>query len=157
MRCLDFGKRLPYARLFEERGCCLLAVDLVNDSADAKMDITGLALRNEAFDLVICYHVLEHVREDAVALKELHRVLKSTGTLIIQVPWFPHRDSTLEYEGSPFGPDDHVREYGQDLIEKIKAAGFQVALRNETDGLGAEEIERYGIAAAVSFICTKEE
>ncbi len=43
---------------------------------------------DDHFDLVEAEHVLEHLRDAFSAMKELHRILRSGGTLIIKVPHF---------------------------------------------------------------------
>lgn len=153
--CVDFGPRLPYEVIFREYGCQLLNVDLVMGEIDIRMDITNLAFKDNSLDLVICYHVLEHVPQDLSALSELHRVLRPSGELLLQVPWDPRKKVTLEYSGRDWEPKDHVREYGYDILEKIAEAGFDITLRDDTDGLTASERTAYGIHSAVSFICKK--
>jgi len=49
-------------------------------------DITRLPFADGSFDCVICSEVLEHIPEHEAALKELVRVLKSRGTLVVSVP-----------------------------------------------------------------------
>ncbi|MBW3018034.1 class I SAM-dependent methyltransferase, partial [Candidatus Woesearchaeota archaeon] len=41
---------------------------------------------SDTFDCIICVDVLEHIKEDMRAIKELVRVLKKKGKLIITVP-----------------------------------------------------------------------
>jgi SAM-dependent methyltransferase len=45
-----------------------------------------LALESDAFDLVVCLDVLEHVRDDLTALRELRRVTVAGGRLLVTVP-----------------------------------------------------------------------
>jgi len=47
---------------------------------------TALDAPDGCFDIVYCYHVLEHIDEPAIALREIRRVLKTDGTLFIGVP-----------------------------------------------------------------------
>lgn len=49
-------------------------------------DIAHLPFKNNEFDKVIFSDVLEHIKEDTAALKEIARVLKPNGRLIITVP-----------------------------------------------------------------------
>jgi ubiquinone/menaquinone biosynthesis C-methylase UbiE len=49
-------------------------------------DVTALRFEDGAFDVVYCYHVLEHVPDCAGAVSEMHRVLRPEGTLYIGVP-----------------------------------------------------------------------
>ena len=49
-------------------------------------DIWDIKEQNDFFDVVLCTEVLEHVPRPQDALKELIRVLRPGGTLIITVP-----------------------------------------------------------------------
>lgn len=51
-----------------------------------KGDLTHLPFPSGTFDLIICSEVLEHVDDDQKALRELYRVLTSSGTLLLSVP-----------------------------------------------------------------------
>ena len=63
---------------------------------DVVGDMRGLPFRDECFDSVIASHVLEHVPiwDTELSLREMHRVLKPSGTLQVQVPdmgWIAER------------------------------------------------------------------
>jgi SAM-dependent methyltransferase len=60
-------------------------------------DLTSLAFCKGAFDLVYCYHVLEHVPDPITVLKEIHRVLKPGGVLFIG---FPNKNRLVSYIGT---------------------------------------------------------
>lgn len=98
------------------------------------MDITQIPYPDAYFDLIICNHVLEHIPRDNQAMKELHRVLKPSGTAILQVPISLQLKETYENElvihpkdrEREFGQYDHVRIYGQDYPKRLTDAGFQV-------------------------------
>lgn len=50
------------------------------------MDGTQLAFPDNSFDLVIASDVLEHIEDEAAALREWHRVLRPGGQLLVFVP-----------------------------------------------------------------------
>ena len=50
-------------------------------------------LENQSFDVITMWHVLEHVPDLDKQIKELKRLLKPTGTLIIAVPNFKSFDA----------------------------------------------------------------
>ena len=50
-------------------------------------------LENNSFDVISMWHVLEHVPDLDKQIKELKRMLKPTGTLIIAVPNFKSFDA----------------------------------------------------------------
>lgn len=45
-----------------------------------------LPFEDESFDCIICSEVLEHIPEHNKAIKELHRVIKKGGTVLISTP-----------------------------------------------------------------------
>jgi len=58
-----------------------------NTKLDIISDITAIPVKNGAFDAVMCTEVLEHVPDPVAALKELNRVLKPGGYLLITAPF----------------------------------------------------------------------
>lgn len=112
--------------------------------ADFQIDITNISSAADSFDLIICYHILEHIVEDIKAMKELHRVLKPNGRLLIQTPFKEgntYEDPSItsrEERKMHFGQEDHVRIYSKkDLKTKLEETGFKVLQtdfeRNESD------------------------
>jgi SAM-dependent methyltransferase len=49
------------------------------------------------FDLVVCEHVIEHLREVISVMEELHRVTKRGGRVLVRVPHF----SSLNFNTDP--------------------------------------------------------
>ncbi len=94
-------------------------------SVDLREDLTALRLGDASFDLVICHRVLEHVLDDAAALGEMYRVLKPGGVLNLSVPQSVNRDTTNEWVIPDYSHDHHVRQYGNDLEERLHRAGFR--------------------------------
>lgn len=84
-------------------------------------DAAALPYRDERFDGVVCVDVLEHLDDDAAALRDIHRVLKPGGRLLATVPAFDflwsRRDELLH----------HKRRYrlGQ-IRRRVAAANFDV-------------------------------
>ncbi len=90
-------------------------------------DVTALPFGNATFDRVICSEVLEHVGDDRRAARELTRVLRPGGMLVVSVPrWLPERICWLlstEYRATPGG---HVRIYRHlRLVDLLSMAGLQ--------------------------------
>ena len=117
--------------------------------ADLRLDITAMDLPDGSFDLIFCSHVLEHVPDDAAAMRELVRVLEPGGLALVLVPYRPE---VLTYEDpqvtSPldrmvaFGQQDHVRIYGGDLPERLRVAGFDVEDRTPAELFGEAVVRR---------------
>ncbi len=51
------------------------------------MDISENSLKNEQFDVIIMLEVLEHLQNDFHAIKEISRILKGGGILILSTPY----------------------------------------------------------------------
>lgn len=54
---------------------------------DIVSDITSIPMEDESFDVVLCSEVLEHVPDPVRAVKELTRLLRPGGTLILTAPF----------------------------------------------------------------------
>ncbi len=94
-----------------------------NNFFPIKTDIskTTSALKMFSFDTVICINVLEHIKNDFAALKNMNSILNKKGKLIIMVPAF-----TLLY-GTIDKADSHYRRYNKKAIfKKIKKSGFKI-------------------------------
>jgi ubiquinone/menaquinone biosynthesis C-methylase UbiE len=83
-------------------------------------DITTLPFDDACFDHVICAEVMEHIPDDAAAARELIRVLKPGGNLIVSVPrFYPEKICWMlseEYYNSDGG---HMRIYTQKQITDL--------------------------------------
>ncbi|MDQ0593338.1 SAM-dependent methyltransferase [Chryseobacterium ginsenosidimutans] len=139
MKVLDFSPfRILYKKWKKKSDIQYFATDFGSDFiADYQYDITNIDCKNETFDLIICYHILEHIIDDRKAMSELLRVLKKDGKVLIQTPFKKgeiYEDySIVTDEGrlKHFGQEDHVRIYSVvGLEDRLKEAGFQVEVRN---------------------------
>ncbi len=98
---------------------------------DHVVDICATGLPAATYDRIVCNHVLEHV-DDARALAEIVRLLVPGGLAVLTTPvvegWAATYENpavtTPEERRLHFGQADHVRLYGRDLRDRIRAAGF---------------------------------
>ena len=110
-----------------------LPIDLDRPGAIA-MDLTRLDLPDETCTLVWCSHVLEHIPDDRRAIAEIARVLAPGGVAVVQVPIggaTTDEDPSITDPAARarrFGQRDHVRLYGLDLAERLRAAGLAVTV-----------------------------
>lgn len=140
-----------FKRFKKQENLSYLTCDLHSPLADIKADICNLPLESNAFDVVFCNHVLEHVNDDKKAMQELFRVLKPGGFGIFQVPQDLNRHKTYEdfkitspqERKKHFGQYDHVRIYGEDYFEKLRDIGFEVSEIKCTDIATEDEINNY--------------
>jgi len=91
-------------------------------------DALRLPYKDACFDRIICSEVMEHVRDDEGACRELVRVLKKNGRIAITVPTLfseaVYHALTFEYFSSPGG---HIRRYQPCRItEMMRRNGLEV-------------------------------
>ena len=140
-----------------------VGVDLDSPLADRKMDLRRLDLPDDSFDVVICSHVLEHIQEDREAMAELYRVLRPGGFALVLVPYLEYEAATREdptvidpaERQRLFGQSDHVRFYGQDIVDRLASVGFDVRIERFGDTLPPEVMTRYALNRDPIFVCTK--
>lgn len=130
----------------------VVSTDLHKPGVDVTADITDLPFEDGEFDAIICNHVLEHVPDDALAMRELRRVIAPSGWAVISVPRSPGRLETYEdlsvtdpdERTRLFGQHDHLRVYGTDFAGRLGAAGWSVTNVTARElGIGVER--RYGV------------
>ncbi|MEL1239864.1 class I SAM-dependent methyltransferase [Flavobacterium flavipallidum] len=77
-------------------------------------------LESQSFDVITMWHVLEHVPDLDFQIKELKRLLKSTGTLIVAVPNFKSFDAN--YYGTYWAAFDvpiHFWHFSKKAIQML--------------------------------------
>lgn len=90
------------------------------------MDGTRLEFADNSFDLVIASDVLEHIEDEATALREWHRVLRPGGQLLVFVPahaflWSQHDVVNHHYRRYSAAGLRHVLQQQQFVVQR---AGF---------------------------------
>ena len=94
--------------------------------------IPPLPYDNNAFDTVVSFQVIEHIKDDDLYLKEIFRVLKPGGMAIITTP---NIKKTLSR--NPW----HIREYTAD---ELKTKALQFFPRVEMKGItGNDKVMQY--------------
>lgn len=84
------------------------------------------------FKTIICLNVLEHIKDDISALKNICKLLKSDGNLILLVP--AHKTLFSGFDKSI----GHFRRYAKsDLSEKFGKAGLTIKSLKHFNWLGA--------------------
>ena len=161
IRVLDFSpSRCLYRKLKKYPGIHYTSSDISGDFiSDVSFDITQISTEDNSFDLIICYHILEHVENDKQAMLELYRVMKEHGTCLVQTPFKEgeiYEDpsvTTPQERVKHFGQEDHVRIYSVNGLKKrLENAGFRVEKREFT----GENNPRYGFNNhEILFVCIK--
>ncbi len=96
-------------------------------SALVTADAMRLPFASNSFDVLIAMDMLEHLPDDALALKEFYRVLKPGGIIIATVPAYPHLWS--EHDVALM----HFRRYVRsELRSRFSEAGFRLSKVSHT-------------------------
>jgi 2-polyprenyl-3-methyl-5-hydroxy-6-metoxy-1,4-benzoquinol methylase len=107
----------------------------LRDILFAQKTLTNLK-EKEKYDLVVCIDVLEHIKNDILAIKNIRDSLKSGGSLILHVP----KDRKLVYRHferfKEFSIEDHAREEYriEQIADKIKHSGLRIKKFSHTLG-----------------------
>lgn len=128
--------------------------DIESPIADVKADICNLPFDDNSYDVILCNHVLEHIPNDTKAMQELFRVMKPGGYGIFQIPQDLNLESTFEdnsitdkkERAKIFGQYDHVRVYGKDYFDKLRAIGFKVEEVDYTSKFSQEDIDKFRLS-----------
>lgn len=90
--------------------------------------VASLNLKVETFDCITCFDVLEHDHELKLTLREIRRLLKSSGLLLIQAPNY---SSVMAYlcgeRWDWWAVPDHVFHFNPDSLSLVlQKEGFRV-------------------------------
>lgn len=91
-----------------------------------------LPFANDAFDLLICSQVIEHVPRELIRFDEMHRVIRPGGRMIIGTPDYGtigwNVTEAIYHKVMPGGyADEHVTHFTlASLTADLEAAGFRV-------------------------------
>lgn len=96
----------------------------------AQASLVALPFEDGAFDVVLCNHVIEHVPDVGVVLRELRRVLNDRGLLIVGTPnegCLMGRVRNGVLQRSIARTTDHLQFFtATTLTEALQSAGFRV-------------------------------
>jgi SAM-dependent methyltransferase len=134
-RILDVGcGRKPYKALFKSE--VYIGIDIeneghdhTNEDIDVYYDGKVFPFEDECFDSVLTFQVFEHVFTPNKFMKEINRVLKPGGKLLLAVPfvWDEHEQ-----------PNDYARYSSFGLTSILKENGFTiVSLKKSSKGFSA--------------------
>jgi SAM-dependent methyltransferase len=117
-------------RVLESLGWRSLALEYSGTGADlarsrgllvSRADAHRLPLRTDSMGVVTALDVLEHLEDDEQAARELRRVLRPDGVLVVAVPadpalWSAHDDAV-----------GHLRRYTEESLRTLlTGAGFEI-------------------------------
>lgn len=122
-----------------------------NTKLDIVSDITAIPVTDGSFDAVMCTEVLEHVPDPVAALKEMDRVLKPGGYLLVTAPFASithfapyHFASGL----SRFFYEHHLGQMGYDIVDLQQNGNYFEFLGQEVrriKSVGSRYSKGYGL------------
>lgn len=152
-----------FSRIYAKQPADYVTADLESPLADLHFDIQHIPLEDESFDVVICNHIMEHVEDDRLAMREILRILRKGGWGVILSPVDLQRDKTFEDDTITdeaertriFGQYDHRRIYGRDYAERLREAGFEVYECDYANLIPAKEKQLYALTDELLYIVRK--
>jgi SAM-dependent methyltransferase len=122
--------------------------------ADYHLDLIDIDLPDNTWDYIVCHRVIEHLSDDRRGMKELLRILKPGGTLVMSVPIDRDLVKTIEY-GKPNPLEtDHYYRYGKDFEKRIPQEYITKAY-DFRDLFKKDEFKMMSLVDDTIFICQK--
>ena len=154
--CLDIGSDNGVISWFlRKNGGEWSSVDLDEETVNSIRGFVGenvflvdglkLPFRDDYFDTAVIVDFLEHIEDDETFIRELHRVMKNSSTLVVNVPLI--RGNSLlgrikEYAGYTDEKHGHVRPgYTLSSLKHLLNGGFSVEEHAAYIGLFTELID----------------
>lgn len=126
-KTLDVGcGKKPYKSLFSSSEYIGLDFEGAHDHSDEDIDVfydgKEFPFKDNEFDSVVCTQTLEHVNNPNDLVKEIHRVLKSEGILLLSVPfiWGEHEKPHDYTRYTSFGLKYLLEQTGFDVLKQYK-------------------------------------
>ena len=106
-------------------------------------DVEALSLADASVDVIVSNDVFEHVNEPRRGLREMFRVLKPGGEMLLTVPFWHERERSVRraervggelrhllppaYHGNPLSEEGSLvfHDFGWDFLEDLRRAGFE--------------------------------
>ncbi|WP_438707067.1 methyltransferase domain-containing protein [Tabrizicola sp.] len=133
MAVLHFAPEPVFEPILRSMAGTYVTTDFMRTKVDLKLNIEALELADASFDVIVAHQILEHV-DHHKALAECFRCLRPGGRMIVTTPVIEAWEKTYEVAGplTPrervlhYGQKDHLRYFGRDLKDHMRAAGFDV-------------------------------
>ncbi len=123
---------------------------LMEDVDHPGEDIQRLTFPDAHYGALMCNHVLEHIPDDRAALAECARVLMPGGVAVFTIPG-DYDQTATRYFDLP-DPNGHLRHYGLDVLEKMRAVFSRVEAVDMSLGTNPRQHIHPGDMA---FVCYK--
>ena len=165
LKFLHIAPEFCFIKIFKKmQNLKYITGDLISPWADYKFDAHDIPFPDQSFDVIICNHVLEHVKDYNKVMQEFYRVMKPNGWGIFQVPIDYNNEKTMEDKNITdpkereklYWQSDHLRLFGLDYAQKLRKNGFKVSEYNLTKELNPDLVARYALPKdEVIYFCEK--
>jgi len=166
IKILHFAPEIAlYRKLNKIKNIEYVDADINPSYARNVIDITKIPFAENYFDYIICSHVLGHVQNEQLAIKELTRVLKPNGLALIMTLI---SDNQLTYEDDKvvlpqaklniYGEADLCRLHGKDFAKRLSLNGFIVNAIDYRLNFSTEFQNKYALGNGereIIFKCVK--
>lgn len=114
-----------------------------------RTDAHKIPFKENTFEVIVCCEVLEHVEEPEIVIKEMRRILKKNGTLIVEIDTGNWLFKLIWYFWTNLRKgvwrDSHIHSFS---VEKLK----RLFVKN---GLKIKEMKIFNLSMAVVFVLEK--
>ena len=97
-----------------------------------QMVVPPIGFESGSFDFVVCFQVIEHIKDDMQFVREVARVLRPDGKFIVSTPNAP-----MSLTRNPW----HVREYTAEELQNLLSISFSSVMINGV--VGNEKVMEY--------------
>ena len=124
------------------------------DFTDIVCDVTENKIKLNNYDLIIMWHVLEHIVEDQKAVENVFNMLKNGGIFLFSVPIYPlgnketytPKYSSLEDKIHKTGHPDHCICCGYDYPDRFTNLGFTKLTTISVRDFDQDITSKYGLS-----------
>ena len=96
--------------------------------------------QDNSFEAIWCSEVLEHLFDPAFALREMHRIMKPGGRLLVTVPYHGRFKNVLialfKWDEHFVPSNPHIRFYTKQTLGQLAAKAGFAAIEMKTCGMG---------------------
>ena len=91
------------------------SVALLPNVEQLQMSVPPIAFKDESFDYIVSFQVIEHIKNDVEFVREVARVLRPGGKFIVSTPNAP-----MSLTRNPW----HIREYNTEELKNLLSTSF---------------------------------